>query len=159
MTEIYKNLFIGNDKDCMAHDFATVHACKTCHKKSLGYTNALPQTHPKYLVNENGTHIYLNMVDMLKEFSAEFTNPMFKHAIDFIHHHIKDRKILIHCNQGVSRAPSVGLVYLASIGELPNQSFDAAAMPFMKLYSDYIPGNGILLYLRRNWDYLMRMTS
>lgn len=39
MQEIIQNLFVGGDSDCLRanHNIPTIHACKTCHQKALGY--------------------------------------------------------------------------------------------------------------------------
>lgn len=156
MKEIYKNLFIGSDIDCMTasrnNEFATIHACKTCHQKVLNYTKSLSSTHPNYLIYEHDNHLFLNMVDMSNEFSPIYTNPMIKVALDFINRNIPNKEILIHCNLGQSRSPSIGLVYLAIKGIINNKSYKDAISDFIKIYPDYNPGNGIALYLEHNWN-------
>jgi len=159
MKEIHHNLFVGNDADCNAcaanPEFAIVHACKTCHQKALNYTGALPAMHPNYLIYEDGGHLYLNMVDMPKEFLPKFTNPMFKRAMDFIARELKTKKVLIHCNYGASRSPSLGLTYLAITGVISNHSFEEAATEFEAIYQTYTPGTGIMFYMKRNWEFFM----
>jgi hypothetical protein len=161
MKQIFQNLYIGTDRDCsdgMAADYAIIHACKyPCHSKAVGYRGNLSKFHPNYLILEREKHLYLNMVDMEQELSPIYTNPIFKSALSFIDRHIKDDKIkiLIHCNQGQSRSPSIGLVYLAKNGIISNASFKEAAMAFRDVYRDYIPGSGIAKYLSRNWAEIM----
>jgi len=159
MTQIHTNLFIGGDSDCDAcsvnKEFSIIHACKTCHQEVLKYGGALPQSHPNYLILERGPHIYLNMVDMPNELVPKYTHPMFKSAMDFISREIKSKKVLVHCNFGVSRSPSLGLVYLARTGVISNSSLGEAAGEFAVLYPKYSPGMGITLYMKRNWEYLM----
>ncbi len=163
MKEIHPNLFVGNDADCAKcthdSDFAIVHACKTCHQSALGYTKSLIPIHPNYLIFETGRHLYLNLVDMPNEFQSKFTHPIFDRALDFISKYISAHKVLIHCNQGLSRSPSLGLVYLAGNGIIANKNYETAVSAFLKLYPDYEPGNGVKLYTRNNWDYLMRKNS
>lgn len=159
MKEVFRNLYIGNDADCAAcaknSDFAIVHACKTCHQKALRYTKSLPQTHPNYLVYENGNHLFLNLVDMPNEFSPKFTHPIFLAAICFIGKNIADKKVLIHCNQGQSRSTSIGLVYLAIAGVISKDTYQNAVKDFINIYPEYIPGNGAMLYTKNNWNYLV----
>jgi hypothetical protein len=159
MKEIYHNLFIGNDNDCGANGFAIIHACKTCHQTALNYTKSLSADNENYLIYESEKGLYLNMVDMPNEFMREFANPMFERAMDFIALNIPDRKVLIHCNQGVSRSASLGLLYLARNNIIPNDSYPLAHKEFVKLYPNYAPGNGIRLYMENNWDYLIRINS
>ena len=155
MKEIYQNLYIGTENDCSVgrvSGYAVIHACKhPCHVGAVGYRGNLPKSHPYYLILEKEKHLYLNMVDMEQELSPIYTNPIFKSALSFIDRHIKDDKILIHCNQGQSRSPSIGLVYLANNGIITNKSFHEAAIAFKDVYRDFMPGKGISEYLSRNW--------
>jgi hypothetical protein len=163
MKEIYTNLFIGNDDDCATFminpEFSIIHACKTCHQKAIGYKGVLPPTHPNYLIYENGTHLFLNMVDMPNELLPKFTNPIFNSAMSFIKREIQNKKILIHCNMGQSRSPSLGLAYLSIIGIISNNSYETAMNEFRGLYPGYLPGTGIMLYMKHNWDYLMNINE
>jgi len=159
MREIYKNLFIGGEKNCLIYarnpEFSIIHACKTCHKKALNYAKSLPNTHPNYLVYERGEHLFLNIVNMKEELLPQFMNPIVKAALCFIESKIKQKKVLIHCNQGQSRSPSLSLIYLAHNNVIPNNSYESAIQEFLKLYPQYTPGTGIMLYMQRNWSWLM----
>lgn len=160
MKEIITNLFIGDENDCRLirgqNEWAIIHACKfPCHRDALGYKYKLPQSHPHYLVYKSGLNLYLNMVDMEQELQPGFTNPIMESSIEFIEKHIDPKKVLIHCNQGLSRSPSIGLVYLSILGHIRQDDFNKAVFDFHKLYPNYDPGNGIKLYLSKNWNYLM----
>ena len=159
MTEITKNLFIGDDSDCLisSTDIAIIHACKTCHQKGVGYRGNLPSTHPNYLVFETNDHLYLNMVDMEREFLPKFTHPIIKSSLVFIQKHLTNQPVLIHCNQGFSRSPSIGLVYLAKENEISNSSYIDAKNSFLEKYPQYAPGRGIELYLQNNWNDLIEL--
>lgn len=137
------------------HEIAIIHACKTCHKKELGYHGSLSAEHPHYLVYEKENHLFLNMVDAPVEFLPKFANPMFKEAMNFI----TAKKILIHCNQGLSRSPSIGMLYLATKNIIPDGDYESAANAFIAIYPDFSPGNGIKQYMKNNWDYLIRLNS
>jgi predicted protein tyrosine phosphatase len=157
MIQVTVGLSIGNDLDCSnaSNDMAIIHACKTCHVAILGYKGSLPQTHPHYLIYEKENHLYLNMVDMERELLPVYTHPIMKAAMDFIGKHISERKILVHCNQGQSRSPAIGLVYLARKGIVANRSYPDAVAELVKLYSGYNPGSGLSLYLQNNWNDVM----
>lgn len=163
MKEIYTNLFIGNDVDCATYvknsEYSIIHVCKTCHQRAVGYKGSLPSTHPNYLIYENDTHLFLNMVDMPTEFLPKFTNPILNCAISFIKREIRNKKILIHCNIGQSRSPSIGLIYLAINGIISNNTFNTAMEEFRKLYPEYMPGTGIMLYMQHNWSFLMNING
>lgn len=159
MKEILENLFIGSDSDCSnaASGIAVIHACKTCHQKGVGYRRNLSSTHPHYLIYESGNHLFLNLVDMERELLAKFTHPIMKSALSFIRHHIDDKRIIVHCNQGHSRSPSIGLVYLAQTEKISNQSFQDAKKEYVRIYPAYLPGTGIELYLTNNWESILAL--
>ena len=160
MILIHPNLYIGKDADCIAfHDnpeFAIVHACKTCHMRVLNYKKSLPKDHPNYYFLENENHIYLNLLDLPKELSQKYADPKFLAAIRFIDKHISTHKVLIHCNQGQSRSTSVGLVYLAKNNIIRNDTYRKACNDFIKLYPKFKPNNGVKLYVRNNWNSLVK---
>jgi len=122
MKEISPRLFIGNDCDCVnvGPDWAVVHACKTCHQKRVGYRGSLPASHPNYLIYEEGFHLYLNLVDMEREFLPKFTHPIMQVAFRFLGSHHKKHNVLVHCNQGYSRSPAIGLLWLARQNSIRN---------------------------------------
>src|SRR5574344_2727885 len=134
MTEITHNLFIGDDSDCASGVFShVIHACKTCHQNALSYRGSLQSTHPNYLIYEIGNNLYLNMVDMERELLPQYTNPIIIAAMRFIEDHIEEHKILVHCNQGFSRSPSVVLIYCARKEIIPSTSYQEAVSKFIEL--------------------------
>lgn len=125
---------------------AVVHAAKTCHSRYLGYRGSLAKTDPNYLFVERENDLYLNLIDpVLPLFMPE----SFSQALSFIDRHPDG--ILIHCNEGLSRAPSLALVYLASWGEIANGSYNEARKSYLKLDPLYAPGQGIVKYLTAHW--------
>ncbi|HLW01388.1 MAG TPA: hypothetical protein VKT82_22220 [Ktedonobacterales bacterium] len=74
-------------------------------------------------------------------------------ALDFIDESRgKELQILVHCNQGESRAPSIALLYMAArLGILPTESLEAAEAQFRPLYPNYFPKHGIRGHLRQYW--------
>jgi len=156
MIEVSKNLFVGNildGKNINPEDgFAIVHATKTCHKAELGYAHSLSNTHPYYLVLELGTDLFLNMVDMDKPLMPVYTNPIMKAAFIFIQKQLADnKKVLVHCDQGNSRAPSVAMLFMAASGKLPAVSYDKCKETFLVLYPNFSPGRGIEAYMKQNF--------
>jgi protein-tyrosine phosphatase len=76
----------------------------------------------------------------------------FNKILDFIEKWSKQRKILIHCDQGQSRAPTLGLLYLAKrLKSIPNDSFVSAKNEFMIIYPNYL-SSGIGDYVAQNWN-------
>ncbi|MFA5781849.1 MAG: dual specificity protein phosphatase [Bacteroidales bacterium] len=160
MIKVFENLFVGNDEDCnsmMNEGWAVIHACKIhCHQKAVSYKGNLKSTHPNYLIYERYNHLFLNMVDMEQELLPLYTNPIMKAAMSFIDKHISDKKVLIHCNQGISRSPSIALLYLARIEKIANDTFNNAVIDFKKKYPLYNPGKGILMYMNKNWRTIIK---
>lgn len=136
-----------------ARDFATVHACKDpCHRKAAEYNDkSLPKNHQHYLSLQRGHHLYLNLIDPPVPL---FQSESFAFFFNFMDEQIKLRPVLIHCNKGESRAPSLALLYAAKrLGLFPPESYGAARAAFEKDFS-YKPGKGIETYLQSNWDRL-----
>ena len=151
--KILENLFIGNENDCFFEekpDWAAIHCCKSpCHQAIIGYKGSLSPHHPYYLVYEKGHHLFLNMVDPPVPL---FKPELFTRALNFIDNYSTECKVLVHCNKGESRAPSVGLLYLSKRAKTINgESFLEAAKDFKKIYPYYQPGRGLAIYLNQNW--------
>ncbi|MCG2611813.1 dual specificity protein phosphatase family protein [Flavobacterium sp. SM15] len=155
MKEIDENLFVGNltdyENNQFNNDYYFVQACKEpCHRKALGYTGRTADVnHPEYLIAHRERKIILNMID--PPTGKYFENIMFESSLAFINENLeKGNKVLIHCNQGISRSPSIGLLYLATKGKIRNENFIVAEEDFKKIYPDYSP-SGIKEFLSLNW--------
>jgi protein-tyrosine phosphatase len=94
---------------------------------------------------------------MERELSPIYTHPIMKSSMAFIEKHISDRKVLIHCNQGLSRSPSIALLYLARQEKIDNSTHVLAVNGFRKLYPIFNPGMGIALYMNKYWNELMAL--
>jgi hypothetical protein len=156
MVEIYNRVFIGSELSCRSGDneWAIVHACKSpCHQNAVGYSGSLKNTHPNYLVLEKETDLYLNMIDPPVPL---FMLPLFTSFLRFADNNWRaGKKLLIHCNQGESRAPSLGLLFLSKCqAAISNESYEKAWADFLGLYNLYNPGKGIQIYLSKNWSAL-----
>jgi predicted protein tyrosine phosphatase len=128
-----------------------VHACKSpCHQQAVGYRGSLPNSHPNYLVLQRDDDLYLNIIDPpVPLFKAE----TFERFLAFARtKYNSGASLLIHCNQGESRAPSLALLFLAKhIGALPDSSYEDAKQVFERLFPAYQPGIGIQRFLADNW--------
>jgi len=150
---VLDRLSFGDESACTADGsgrVAVVHACKDpCHRRAVGYTTkTIPSSHENYLVLEDGFHLYLNLIDPP---APLFMMPSFAAFMAFVDKHRPHREVLIHCNQGESRAPSLALLYLAKrTTEIPADSYASAAAAFSLKFS-YKPGQGIQTWLTRNW--------
>ncbi len=154
MQKVDHNLFVGKMEDCgQGPDFAVVHACKDpCHKQAVNYTGNLDSSDPYYLVYESTNSLFLNIVDMQRPLMHKFAGPIFAAALDFIGQHIKEQQVLIHCNQGISRAPAIALLYLAKRKKtIPVDSYQEAKAAFVRLYPNFLPSHGLESYLYSSW--------
>ena len=160
MIEVGKNIYVGSDADCFwdnRNGWAVIHACKTCHKRRVGYSGNLGQSHPCYLIRKDQNHLFLNLVDMDRTLMPVFTSPIVRAAMEFIRENIPAKKILIHCNEGHSRAPSVALLYLARESTIPKSCYEKAKEEFLRIYPMYSPAKGIESYMRQYWSDLMKL--
>jgi hypothetical protein len=155
------DLWIGDIESCKLPDSdgappggwaAVLHACKSpCHQTIVGYTGSLPAEHPEYLWAVRPGHLALNMVDAPE---ARFFRPeLFEVALDFLSAWHPKGAVLVHCNGGLSRAPSIALTYLAKRGRvLRRGSYAEAREDFTRLYrGPYAPGPGIAAFLNARW--------
>ncbi|MCE7039237.1 hypothetical protein [Dyadobacter sp. CY312] len=161
MLNVSEGINVGTEHDCRSvvdGNFAVIHACKIpCHCAGVGYTGNLDKDHPEYLVSEKDNHLYLNIIDAAFPLSPKFGDPMFRAAFRFLEKSSKTKEVLIHCNQGHSRGPSIALAYMAKMDLIENQTYAAATEDFKKIYPDYEPGKGVVHYLENNWNAVMQL--
>ena len=153
MHQVHTRLFVGTELDCRSGDdgWAVVHACKSpCHQRAVGYQGSLPRTHPNYLVLERGSDLYLNMIDPPQPL---FMSDLFVSFLRFATRNWDaGRSLLIHCNLGESRAPSLAMLFLAKrLHAIKDSDFDVARREFDAIFPSYAPGLGIQTYLRQHW--------
>jgi hypothetical protein len=152
---VHERVYLGTDADCgVAYqllNMAVVHACKTCHQKALRYTGSLDPSHSNYLTLEQGAELFMNLINPpVPLFKLE----SFKRFLNFAGaHYDEGENLLIHCNQGESRAPSLALLFLAKrLRTINNDSFGLARKDFESSYPGYTPGKGIATFLTQHWS-------
>lgn len=159
MIEVYNKLYVGTNIDCQQETagFAIIHACKEpCHRQAVGYRGNLKSNHPSYLMHLHGDrHLYLNMVDMDQELMPQYTHPIIERCMLFIDRHLTDKKVLVHCNWGISRSPSIAMLYMARKKAISNDSYGIARNEFSAIYHSYSPGRGIEAYMDKYWGNLL----
>lgn len=156
MREIHERVYVANELSCTNgnSELAVVHACKSpCHQTAVGYKGSLNKTHPNYLVIERCNDLYLNIIDPSLPL---FMPPLFSQFLRFSKTKWDNgQKLLIHCNQGESRAPSLALLFLSKgLSVIDKSSYEAARKQFEILYPQYKPGRGIEMYFTTNWENL-----
>jgi|SRR5208337_216189 len=158
MHEIIDHLYVGSDADVAEAEkrgYAGLAATKDGpdgHRAMLGYTTLGAPKGKDYLFVRKGDHMALNLIDVENpEFIPE---KVLDAGIAFIKEMIAAGKtVLVHCNAGHSRGPTIALLYMRSVGELP-QPFNRARHIFKTLYPPYEPGHGMEFHARRLWDEL-----
>lgn len=157
MIEVFPNLHVGSEQDEQqirgAPGWFVIHACKEpYHRQALGYSGrAAAKDHPEYLIARRPGRLILNLVDVDKVdyIGAEIVDA----ALAAIHERISSSKILVHCNQGASRSPSLALLYLAKHTDMfDGLTVDAALAAFRAIYPHYNPVRGMADYVRLNWQ-------
>lgn len=99
-------------------------------------------------------NLYLNLLD-ISSLSFEYAFPMIKRSMEFIDGYIKDMEVLVHCNFGMSRSPSIALLYMARKCYINNASFKDALKDFHEIYTYYSPGMGMYRYFDNYWYEIM----
>lgn len=102
---------------------------------------------PAYLVWETPWGLYLNMIDPQQPL---FHVETFQQFLSTARGH---EKLLIHCNEGNSRAPALAMLHLSkNAGVLPTDSYDAAKSAYKRLDPVFTPSSGIDQFLREHWQ-------
>ena len=154
MREVFDRLYVGNqtdyesgierDENGDACEWAFCLAAKEpWHRRAIGYTGrACDKNHPEYLIAGRENKLILNLVDAPKpEF---FNKDIIDTALEFIDISLNDgKKVLICCNLGESRSPSICLLYLIKHGIIKGDALEDCEAEFLKIYPEYNPGTGM----------------
>lgn len=157
MKEVYPNLWIGNgdDEAEVRHNpnWYIISAAKDpWHRQALGYTTpGAPKGHPEYLMLYRPGRMILNLVDAADV--AFIQKRLIDTATEVIGIELKaGKKVLVHCNQGQSRSPTIALLYMQRHTPLfRGLSFEEAAAEFRVLYPEYQPSKGMADYAHQHW--------
>lgn len=147
MEEVCKGIYVGSLKDSEKlndDEYAFVHATKTVFNTRCGS-----------LVYERENHLFINWVDARDEkyfdYEGQGVNVVVS-ALDFIEKWSADRKVIIHCDEGKSRSPSIAMMYMAKRRKnIRNDQHIFAEREFSDIYFDYYPNEGIREFLFQNW--------
>lgn len=143
------NLYLGSKNDYYLieseiedkSDWVFVHCCRSFYKN-------LKQKDTKVIIINKDLYIdWENLPD-----TSSFEISDFILAMDFLDKYIKTNKILIHCDWGQSRSPTLVLVYLAKRLKLIPNTFIGALEQFVKIYPDYHLPSGISKFVKLNWN-------
>jgi Dual specificity phosphatase, catalytic domain len=156
---VHPGLFVGNGQDIYKFAGSLLHCAR-----DPWYTNAIqrvrhPEKFPDYGIVISGTEqmlglvarlsyneMALNMVDAASP--MYFCDEMVDAGLNFITDRMAEGDpVLVHCQLGISRSPSVAMLWLYEHGFL-DDDFDVAVIQFKRLYPDWTPGHGIWTYLK-----------
>ncbi len=147
MKDVYENIYVGSKEDLIKtneDDFAFVHATKSMFK---GNKNEV-------LIEEEN-HLYINWVDSADMKYFDFENngvKIFIKILDFIDKWIKVKKVFIHCDEGISRSPTIAMIYMSKrLKVINNKDHVYAEHEFQKIYENYWAGKGISDFVFKNW--------
>jgi hypothetical protein len=158
MIEVYPRLFVGDATSAAVvsdkSDWFVISAAKEpFHRQALGYrTPGAPKDSEEYLIARRPGRLILNLVDV--DNVAYIREEIINTALREIDHQLADgKKVLIHCNQGRSRAPTIALLYLHQneADYMASDHVHAAAL-FAAQYPAYAPAKGMAEYARQHWN-------
>jgi len=156
MKQISPNVYVGDDADYEkvkdARDWAFVRCCKYGpggHQQTLGYsTLAAPEGKNKYWVRRSNL-LALNLLDL--DDPNFVPTEAIQVALDFIRDNVDEKKVLIACNAGHSRGPTIGLMWLRTIGRMPYSFMQSEKFYRNDIYSKFDPSPGIEQFARSHW--------
>lgn len=149
------NIYVGTKADSRLRSdpaWAVVNTAKTVHVEAKDWSNTPPRDHPDYLAFEDGQFLSFNWVDGASRMYDWSGPAAFVRALDFIDKWYESKNILINCDLGQSRSPTVALLYLARrLHDISDASFSSARAEFKRLYPQYDP-KGIADFVSAHWE-------
>lgn len=162
MILIFPRLFVGDEDDGIsliwghagvAQNWSILHAAKEpFHRAFLKYETRAAPPGPEYLVARRGHRMALNFIDA--ENPKHIPAEMIRVGLDFITEELYNgRRVLVHCNQGQSRAPGIGLLWLRRFDPIYRDlDYDEAKIRFNDNYHGFTPGLAVDGFLKEHWN-------
>lgn len=153
MKEVYSKIYVGDDADYEKvkanPDWRILRCAKDGpggHRETLGYQERSAPKGPDYLFVERPRKLILNMVD--SDDPNFYPDSLVDKAVSYISDSVRlGQKILVCCNYGQSRSPSIVFLWLYLNGKLPTE-YHRALRTFRQLYPSYSPSDGIRQYIK-----------
>lgn len=170
MKQVSTNLYVGTVEDfqeILDNSLSDAHwsilgACKDpLHRKyaklqgaaCAGYSGrAMPKDEPEYLFAKRNHALYCNLIDAND--MKYIPDAIIEECLEFISKELaQDRKVLIVCNKGESRSPSIALMYMIEIGEFDDcKDWDMVLEWFREVYPAYNPKKGFYDYVKQFYE-------
>ena len=157
LVEVIDRLYVG-DKEAVPtaekRGMSILAACKDgsidCHRAVLGYTTlGAPKDRNYYSVQKDSKHMALNLIDT--DDVNFIPDTVINAGLEFLkERYAAGKKVFSHCVAGHSRGPTMAMMFMRTIGELPH-GFQTSEKVFKTLYSPYSPGRGMREYARERW--------
>lgn len=163
MYKIINDLYVGPvstlpfAKEC---GFSILGCCKyPLHQQNARLKGAskdgylkISKSEPEYYFAERDRALYCNLIDA--DSMEYIPDIIIERALKFIQDEIADgRNVLVVCNNGVSRSPSIALMYLIRSGFFDARyTFDDVLKVFRKIYPLYSPNKGMYDYTKRFFE-------
>lgn len=163
MYKIINNLYVGSvsvlpfAKEC---NFSVLGCCKyPLHQQNARLTGAskdgylkIDKSEPEYYFAERDHALYCNLIDA--DDMKYIPDVIIERALKFISDEIADgRAVVAVCNNGISRSPSVALMYLIREGYFDLcANFEEAVKRFKTKYPMYSPNRGFYDYTKRFFE-------
>lgn len=163
MLEIAPRLYIATEEEVKTLTPAEYSLCSLAstfhyqmHNKKKGEFN---KEDPCYVMCSHGNQILsLNWIDGAAsyfDYEGKGVENIQK-ILTWIEYQLDhNRKVILMCNRGLSRSPTIALLYLSKVMHiLPEESFYRAMEAFKEKYPEYAPGKGIVEFVSGNWENL-----
>lgn len=153
---VHPGLFVGSTADTYKFAGSVLHAARDpwFERAKISFKWKHDEEYP-ILVNENVirtdyNEMALNMVDA--DDARYFPDDMINAGLEFITERMSEGDAaLCHCNAGLSRSPSLAMLWLWEHGFLDDE-YKYAVPQFKNLYPNWSPGNGIWNYLKQRCE-------
>jgi hypothetical protein len=145
---VHYGLFVGSAADTYKFSGSILHCAKDPWFIQAINRPGITQNHPTNpnVIQIQYNEMALNMVDA--EHPKYFSDEMVNAGLDFITERFAEGDaVLCHCNMGVSRSPSIAMLWMFEHGFLDNE-FRYAVPQFKDLYKNWMPANGVWQYLK-----------
>jgi hypothetical protein len=156
MHEIRPSLFVGPQTDDEQlipgrQGWSVVHAAEEpFHREAVGYEGSNPEKNAaEYFVARRGSRLMLNPIDA--PIDVDIPEVIFQSALAFIPERLAaGEKVMIHCQQEVSRSATIGLLYLLRHAlALADAACRTGLRRYPEIYPPFSPGRAMRYNLQR----------